>query len=165
MSKRSILVSGAVVAIGVVAVVAIWFQPQKLWIDERVDEALPTAPTTPTAGSSATPAELATGEFASIDHATSGVTRVLRLEDGMRIVRLEGFATENGPDLFVYLSSNAADGAEEAFDDDIVNLGRLKGNQGDQNYDLPADVDLDRFRSVVIWCDRFNAAFGAAPLA
>jgi len=46
-----------------------------------------------------------------------------------------------------------------------VNLGRLKGNQGDQNYPLPADVDLGRFASVVIWCDRFDSAFGAADLA
>ncbi len=50
-------------------------------------------------------------------------------------------------------------------DDDVVNLGHLKGNQGDQNYDLPADVDLARFASVVIWCDRFDSAFGAADFA
>jgi hypothetical protein len=55
--------------------------------------------------------------------------------------------------------------AEAAFDDDYLNLGRLKGNQGDQNHELPADVDLARFRSVVVWCDRFDSAFGAADLA
>ena len=55
--------------------------------------------------------------------------------------------------------------SEGTFDDDIANLGRLRGNQGDQNYDLPADVELGRFASVVIWCDRFDSAFGAADLA
>jgi hypothetical protein len=73
--------------------------------------------------------------------------------------------TSNGPDLFVYLSPNVASGDESAFDENFLNLGRLKGNQGDQNYDLPADVDLTGFASVVIWCDRFNSAFGAADLA
>jgi hypothetical protein len=65
----------------------------------------------------------------------------------------------------VYLSTNPIDGPEQAFDDDIVDLGRLQGNLGDQNYAVPAEVDLSRYRSLVIWCDRFNSAFGAAPLA
>jgi hypothetical protein len=90
---------------------------------------------------------------------------VLALGGGARVVRLEDLDTSNGPDLFVYLSTNPTGGPEGAFDDDYVNLGRLKGNQGDQNYSLPADVDLKRFASVVIWCDRFDSAFGAADLA
>jgi electron transfer DM13 len=57
------------------------------------------------------------------------------------------------------------DGPEQAFDDDYLDLGRLQGNIGSQNYELPSDADLTRYRSVVIWCDRFNSAFGAAPLA
>ena len=51
-----------------------------------------------------------------------------------------------------------------AFDDAYVDLGGLKGNIGDQNYEIPADVDLSQYQSVVIWCDRFNVAFGAADL-
>ena len=107
----------------------------------------------------------ASGEFVSLDHPTTGAVRVLELSDGSRIVRLEGLDTDNGPDLYLYLSTTPADGEEAAFGENFVNLGRLKGNQGDQNYELPADVDLSRFRSVVIWCDRFNSAFGAADLA
>lgn len=179
------------VLVAAVAFVLIWFQPQKLFIDERVVEPIPTVaaipagpaatPTTtatsdaaaPTTGSPsastapsapAEPAELQRGEFVSLDHSTQGVVRVLELADGTRIVRLEGLATENGPDLFVYLTANPATGKEGAFDDDYVNLGSLKGNQGDQNYDLPAGTDLSRFASVVIWCDRFDSAFGAADL-
>jgi hypothetical protein len=123
------------------------------------------ATTSPDTAASTEPLELARGEFVSLDHGTSGTARVLELADGSRIVRLEGLDTSNGPDLFVYLSTNAASGDEGAFDDDVVNLGRLKGNQGDQNYDLPADVELARFVSVVVWCDRFDSAFGAADLA
>ena len=79
-------------------------------------------------------------------------------------MRLEGLDTSNGPDLYVYLTANPADGEEAAFDDDYLDLGRLKGNQGDQNYDVPADLDLTHHSTVVIWCDRFDSAFGAADL-
>jgi hypothetical protein len=100
----------------------------------------------------------------SLDHGTSGAARILELAAGQRIVRLEGLDTDNGPDLYLYLTTNPASGDEGAFDDEHVNLGRLKGNQGDQNYELPAGTDLARFGTVVIWCDRFNSAFGAADL-
>jgi hypothetical protein len=150
--RRGIWIAIAVAVAAVAAVVLVWFQPQKLLIDERIDEAAPTAEN-----------ELARGEFVSLDHGTSGTVRVIDL-GAARVVRLEALKTDNGPDLYLYLSTNPPDGDEGAFDDDVVNLGRLKGNEGNQNYDLPAGVDLSRYASVVIWCDRFNSAFGAAPL-
>jgi len=163
-----VLVAGAAVA---------WFQPQKLFIDERVDEALPTAPagatgptatdaagTAPTRPATAEPVPLAAGRFRSLGHPTSGRAAVLEVTGGRRFLRLEDLHTSNGPDLFVYLSTTAADGPRDRFDDDFVGLGRLKANQGNQNYEIAADVRLDRYRSVVIWCRRFTYAFGAAPL-
>jgi hypothetical protein len=173
-----------VVVVGLAVVALVWFQPHKLFIDERVDQDVPTAQpttsTTPPSGDGpasraeterpetttapAEPVELATGEFVGLDHSTSGTARVLELADGRRFVRFEGLETDNGPDLYVYLSSNPADGPEDSFDDQYANLGRLQGNIGDQNYELPADVDLTTYVSVVIWCDRFDAAFGAADL-
>ena len=89
---------------------------------------------------------------------------VLQDAAGSRFVRLENLDISNGPDLFVYLSTNPPDGPEGRFDDDYVNLGRLQGNVGSSNYLIPAGTDLSRYTSVVIWCDRFNSAFGAAPL-
>jgi hypothetical protein len=187
--RRRVWIAAAIVAVlGVAAFVLVWFEPQALFIDERVDQAVPTAgPTTapePPAGAvgepdgdgtTATapattttppgPVDLATGTFVSLDHATSGTARVFELADGRRFVRLEGFETDNGPDLFVYLSANPAGGSEGAFDDDYADLGRLQGNIGDQNYEIPADVDPARYASVVVWCDRFDSAFGAADLA
>jgi hypothetical protein len=168
-------VLGAGVGAGVVFVL-VWFQPQKLVIDERVDETIPVVTAPPTTGADAEgdpavdppastePVELARGELQSLDHGTSGVARVLELTDGSRIVRLEELDTSNGPDLFVYLTANPTDGEEGAFDDDYVDLGRLKGNQGNQTYDVPADLDLAHHGTVVIWCDRFDSAFGAADL-
>jgi hypothetical protein len=141
-------------------IVAVWFQPQKLWIEDRVRD--PEAAQIVTSGD---PVEVRRGEFVSREHHTEGTVRILRLPDGRQVARLEGLDTSNGPDLYVYLSASSARGSAEGFDDDYVNLGRLKGNLGDQNYDVPAGTDLDRFATLVIWCDRFNAVFGAADLA
>ena len=47
----------------------------------------------------------------------------------------------------------------------IVDLGALKGNIGEQNYDVPAELDLNKYRAASIWCRRFRVNFGAAPLA
>lgn len=194
MSRRGLLWLVGVVVVAGAALVLFWFQPQKLWIDDRVEEPIPVAAvadppasstsaasTSASAGAAAgapstspstappstappEPAELARGEFVSLDHGTSGVARVLELSDGTLIVRLEGLDTSNGPDLYVYVTATPAGGEESAFDDEYVNLGRLKGNQGDQNYDLPPGTDLARFPTVLIWCDRFDSAFGAADL-
>jgi Electron transfer DM13 len=103
-----------------------------------------------------------TGEFRGLAHDTSGTARVVTLEGGKRILRIEDLDTDNGPDLVVYLSPQPADG--NGFGNGAVNLGKLKGNKGSQNYELPADVDPASFGSVVIWCKRFSVAFGAAPL-
>jgi hypothetical protein len=146
------VVAATVVAFAVF--VLVWFQPQKLIVDDHVDEALPTGEAV----------ELARGEFISREHGTTGVARVLQLADGRRIVRLENLDTSNGPALYVYLSRNPADGDESAFDDGALSLGALKGNIGDQNYVVPTDADLGALQTVVIWCDRFDAAFGAADL-
>jgi hypothetical protein len=197
--------AGVVVALA--AIVLALFQPWKLWVDDKVDEARPvgavpvTAPsateppaaepststteqartvpapaTTPTAAPAA-PAAPATdppatvppaplgGEFISIDHGTSGTIVVLQDTTGTQFVRLENLETTNGPDLFVYLSTNPPDGPESQFDDDFISLGRLAGNLGSSNYEVPADADLSRFASIVIWCDRFDSAFGAAALS
>jgi hypothetical protein len=87
---------------------------------------------------------------------------VLRDDAGVVYLRIEDLDTSNGPDLYVYLTTNPADGPEGAFDDDFVSLGRLQGNVGSQNYVVPDGTDLLRYSTVVIWCDRFDSAFGAA---
>jgi hypothetical protein len=162
-SRTRVLVLASVALVVALAIfVAVWFQPQKLWIDDRVSEAIPTGDQeTPRP---ATPVTLSAGELRSRDHTTTGAVRVLELAGGERVLRFEDLDTSNGPDLRVYLTATPAGGEESTFDDDYVELGRLKGNQGDQNYDIPAGVDLARLTGVVIWCDRFDSAFGAADL-
>ena len=171
MRRRTWIVVVAAVLVVLGAVTLIWFQPQKLFYDNTVDEAIPSAsataePTDATASPAPTePVELARGTFISREHETTGTARILRLADGQQILRLEGFETSNGPALFVYLSQNPADGEDGAFDDDYIDLGELKGNIGDQNYVIPAEIDPLGYTSVVVWCDRFSVSFGAADIA
>ncbi|WP_309238872.1 DM13 domain-containing protein [Streptomyces lunaelactis] len=163
------------VGLAVAGVGLYWFQPWKLWVDETVKDAVPTAaagtgagdPAAPPAGSA--PRTLATGELISHEHNTSGSVRVLQLADGTRALRLEDLDTSNGPDLRVWITNAAVkEGVAgwRVFDDGkYLSLGKLKGNKGDQNYALPEDLDLKQFTSVTIWCDRFDVSFGAAALA
>lgn len=105
------------------------------------------------------------GTFIDRSHPAVGRADVLTDGSTQRFLRFEDFATDNGPDLNVYLSNAAPDGDAALFDDDFIDLGDLKGNIGSQNYEIPADVDLERYRTVVIWCVRFGVAFGAAELS
>lgn len=171
---------GALIA-GVVVLVlgmgSYWFQPWKLWRDDTVSEALPSAasPQQPSAGGAASgapaagPQTLAQGTLISHEHTTTGTARLIRLADGSQTLRLENLDTSNGPDLRVWLTdAPVKEGVAgwRVFDDGkYVSLGKLKGNKGDQNYEIPADVNLSDYSSVTIWCDRFDVSFGAATLS
>ena len=110
---------------------------------------------------------LETGKFHGKVHATSGRATLYQEADGKLVLRLTNFKTSNGPDVHVILvaTKDAADDANFLKDNtEKVELGKLKGNEGDQNYEIPAGTDLTKFRTVSIYCERFNANFGAAPL-
>lgn len=143
----------------IVAGLGAWygFRPERLFIDQTVNEQFPTA--------SAAHDQLAAGQFHSGAHETKGMATVFQLADGKKTLRLTNFATSNGPDVHVYLVA-----AQDAKDNDTVtnagyvDLGSLKGNIGDQNYELPANADLTKYQAVTIWCKRFSVNFGTAPL-
>jgi hypothetical protein len=99
------------------------------------------------------------GTFESDAHPTSGAAVVLGNGTGQRFLRFEDFATDNGPDLNVYLVNSSTGDVS-----DFVDLGDLTGNIGEQNYEIPVEVDLDRYDRVVIWCVRFGVGFGDALL-
>ena len=110
------------------------------------------------------PKQLAVGQFKGYAHETQGTAAVYDVE-GKRVLRLTDFKTSNGPDVHVYLIA-----APDAKDDatvkkaGFVDLGSMKGNTGDQNYDVPVSVDFAKYQAVTIWCARFNVNFGTAPL-
>lgn len=113
----------------------------------------------------AEPVVLTSGTFVDGEHTTTGTATIFQLPDGSRVLRLENFSTSDGPDVDVALSDQSAGGEWGKYDDGrYVGLGDLKGTDGNQNYEIPADVDLTGLTSVVIWCDRFNVAFGSAPI-
>ena len=110
-------------------------------------------------------AVLAQGEFYSVAHAGAGTATIYQLSDGSHILRLQNFSVDNGPDLHVYLTSATLVGDSVGIELlNGIDLGELKGNIGDQNYLLPADLNLNQARSVVIWCQPFRVPFSAARL-
>ncbi|MFI7539943.1 DM13 domain-containing protein [Actinoplanes sp. NPDC049599] len=150
-----------------------WFQPWRLFTDTTVTETLSTVATPSPGESSAAgpPAEavvVRSGSFITHEHATAGTARLVRNPDGSHQVELVGLDTSNGPDLRVWLTDQEVrEGSAgwRVFDDGKWSeLGRLKGNRGDQVYPVPASVAVDDYRSISIWCKRFAVSFGAATL-
>jgi hypothetical protein len=165
MKKRWI-----VIGLGLVAAVGGWaaFRPERLWIDKQVNEALDTGPSAANQAATtaaAMPGILLAGDFHSGAHETTGRAAIYQLADGSRVLRLTGFQTSNGPDVRVLLvaATDATDN-QSVQKSGFVDLGALKGNIGDQNYDIPAGVDLASYRSATVWCRRFSVNFGTAPL-
>jgi electron transfer DM13 len=100
------------------------------------------------------------GTFVGVNdgiHNAEGQVKVIKLSDGSNFLRLEDFRSTNGPDLYVYLSPDKSNS-------DFVNLGKLKGNVGDQNYKIPEGTDLSKYDTVLIWCQAFSVLFGSAEL-
>jgi hypothetical protein len=170
-SKRTII--GLVV---LAALVGGWyaFRPERLFVNQRVNESLNmgktpvSMPTSAMTSGTETPAmsTLLTGRFHSVSHETHGVATIYRLADGTRVLRFTDFTTSNGPDVQVYLvKANDAKDNETVTKGGYIRLASLKGNVGDQNYELPADIDLAQFHAVTIWCRRFGVNFATAPLS
>jgi hypothetical protein len=159
MQTKSIILA-AVVVLGAIAWYA--FRPERLFIDSTVNESLAAG----TLAMAAEPKTLAQGRFHSNAHETIGDAAILSLGDGRRILRLTNFSTSNGPDVRVYLVAAADVQDDETVKNaGFVELGPMKGNKGDQNYEVPASIDLAQYRTVTIWCKRFSVNFGSAPLA
>lgn len=112
------------------------------------------------------PAILSQGTFVDADsfHQGEGAATIYTLADGSHVLRLEDFMVTNGPALRVILSTNPTPTNQSNIGEDYIDLGALKGNMGNQNYDIPADVDLSQVQSVVIYCQPFHVVFSTATL-
>ncbi|WP_410816640.1 DM13 domain-containing protein [Micromonospora sp. 050-3] len=182
MFRSPVVRAGLACAVVMAMLGLYWFQPWKLFTDTYVDEAVPRVATTsaapaPTsaspvpAASVVTPAAneiLTVGEFVTHEHRTTGSAEIHRLADGRHRLVIRDLSTSNGPDLRVWLTDQPVirgTAGWRVFDDgEWVELAKLKGNKGNQVYELPASVDPRDFRSVSIWCKRFAVSFGAADL-
>jgi len=188
-----LLAVGAVVVVG--AFLA--FRPDKLFVDDVVDESLsdafvittttitstePSSTIAPDASTSSTttttvpnettttqaptpsePVEVASWPFSGIDHSASGTATIYQ-KDGSHVLRFEDDTDiQNGPDLYVWLL--AEDTYPGGVPADFIDLGKIKGNVGGQNYGLPPEYEPTVHRFVMIWCLRFDVPFAAAPLS
>jgi hypothetical protein len=131
---------------------------------DEADEPMPDMPGRAESEQAPEIVSLLDGVFVPRSHPGEGTVTVLNDGTMQRFLRFEDFATDNGPDLNVYLTTADADAPADQFDQEFVDLGDLKGNIGPQNYEIPPDVDLERFDTVVVWCVRFSVAFTAADL-
>ena len=192
-----------IIGVGAAALIVAFllFRPDKLFVDDVVDESLvdafpvaaaaaepstttttttTTQPTQPTDGETTTtstpttttttttttappgPVALGSGAFYGIDHSASGTATVYE-QAGDFVLRFEDDTDiQNGPDLWVWvLESDSYDGGDPG---EFIELGKIKGNVGGQNYELPPEFDPDLHQFVLIWCKRFSVPFAAAPL-
>ncbi len=139
-----------------------WWTISPLFLNVSVSEKLPTAATT-TAGSAVVLSVLSQGKFIGADeiiHHAEGTAKLVRTNPTEIIVRFEeDFKVSNGPDLYVWLVKPDSDPKT-----DYVDLGKLKGNIGSQNYVVPTATDLSQYTNVIVWCKAFSVLFGTAKL-
>jgi len=131
-------------------------------VNERVVKVTPPAPTRSVERARPANVLLARGSFEPVAHSAAGAATAIRTGAGERVLTLTSFEVDNGPDLRVYLVAGPA--RDESEVDDFEDLGALKGNMGNQQYELPRGLDLDRYTTVVIWCRAFSVNFARAPL-
>ena len=149
-------------AVGLPILVALWwaFRPEKLWVNQKVDEAAPF-------DASGGPQLIRTGRFEGKSLQTSGRATVYKKPGGEEYLRLSDFTTSNGGDVHLVLArigdqSLAQDAGTH--DLDRIDLGPLESNQGDQTYNLPRATDLDKYDAVVVYSEQSHAVFGVAKL-
>ena len=153
-----------IIAIAIVGSVSA-FAISPYFTESSIDEALPTGASVQplmeeTMMAKMTPVSYS-GTFIGVGdgiHDAQGDAYTIPLEDGNNVLRLENFQSTNGPDLYVYLATD--DNASE-----FINLGELKANKGNQNYEIPDDADLTKYNKVLIWCQAFSVLFGSAELS
>lgn len=161
--------------IAAIAVIAVYFA-STLFINATVNEPLPTSASMMEKDHTMTdnekkvkmedqPRTIFTGKFVGAGdgiHNADGMANILSVNDGQtehRVLRLENFKSTNGPDLYAYLSKDP-----RSISKGNIELGRLKGNIGNQNYHIPENVDLNEYKNVLIWCKQFSVLFGYADL-
>lgn len=161
MSKRNIIIAVAIIIVG-----GLWyaFRPELLFVNQTVSEEFPGGAAM--ASIEKGPMAVTKGNFRGLAHEAKGLASIYQLADRKRTLRLTEFETSNGPDVHVYLTAaEVAKGNDAVKEAGFIDLGSIKGNIGDQNYDLPAGVDLAKYRAVTVWCKRFGVNFSTTPLS
>jgi hypothetical protein len=149
--RKKILITVVIVAAIAIPIGIYTISP--LFISATVNESLPVTATIPKE-------KTLSGIFGGVGdgfHNAEGNVSVVSLTDAGKILRLENFKSTNGPNVHVYLSTDKRA-------TDFVDLGKLKANNGNQNYNIPAGTDITKHNIVLIWCKDFSVLFGSAIL-
>lgn len=177
--RRALLVIAGLSTVLIVTGLVI-FKPWLLFVDTTTDDQLlPAVTQTTTSGASPAgdgssgpadgPVLVASGSFVSHEHETTGMSSIYRLPDGSHQLALSDLSTSSGPDVRVWLSAGPVveglAGLKTAGEHEHLEVAPIKGNRGNQLYELPAGTDPGQWRSVVLWCEDFSVSFGAAELS
>jgi len=135
---------------GIILVSITYYGISPLWKNIRVDDALPLMMAT------STDAFLGYPITDTAAHPASGTVKVLKTEAGS-VIRYEDYKTINGPNLHIYLS-------KELDAKEYIDLGPIKGTEGNINYEVPAGVDVSAYRYVLTWCKPFGVLFNYAEI-
>ena len=149
-------------AAGLPVLVGLWwaFRPEKLWINQKVNEPAPFA-------TSSDPQAILTGRFEGKAQPTSGRATIYKEPGGEEYLRLSDFITSNGPDVHIVLARSVdLNAAQKVVNGvlDSIDIGPLKSNEGDQNYDLPAATDLNKYDAAVVYGQQSHTVLGLAKL-
>lgn len=86
-------------------------------------------------------------------------------KDGKKVLSLKDFKTATAPDLKIFLSpKSVADVSSQNATNGSILISALKTTKGDQIYELPKGVDLSKYKSVVIHCQKYTKLWGAGKL-
>ncbi len=164
MSVNKKIIIGIIIAV-IAPITAYAISP--LFYNTTIDEPMPQITSTPTYTNGTTtstqeiPQLIASGQFTGVNdgiHNAQGVAKIIALADGKQLLRLEDFKATNGPDLHVYLATDKTA-------QDYVELGNLKANIGNQNYEIPEGTDLSKYDTALVWCKQFSVLFGSAEIS
>jgi hypothetical protein len=149
--RKKILITIVIVAAIAIPIGIYTISP--LFISATVNEPLPLTATIPKE-------KTLSGVFKGVGdgfHNAEGNVSIISSTDGSKILRLENFKSTNGPNVHVYLST-------DNHATNFVDLGKLKANNGNQNYNVPIGTDITKHNVVLIWCKDFSVLFGSAAL-
>jgi Electron transfer DM13 len=148
--------------VGLPILVVLWwaFRPEKLWINQKVNEPAPF-------DASGDPQPILTGRFDGTPAQTSGRATIYRKPGGEEYLQLKDFTAPSGANVHVVLARSQDLNPSQAVANgglDTVDLGPLRADQGDQIYDLPAGADLTKYDAVAIYGENDHTVFGRAKL-
>ena len=144
--------------IGIAELAFAYYAISPFFINIKLDEALPETKQMESKAMEKSQVQAVSAPvIGTTGHSASGTAHLVKV-DGKNYIRYENFKTINGPDLYIYL-------AKDLDAKEYVNLGILRATEGNVNYEIPADVNLQDYKYVMVWCKAFGVLFNYADIS